>query len=379
MALPDKALLRSQSEQTFTLTPTDMYRIANREDDIGIFGYRPAKKHFDYNEVKWFQKREEILKKHKANWPPDDWPTDKESGTKKAPQRKNFIDDVIEWSKSFYDSRRAEEVKENLASKGRPLLEPGHDKPKQKSETDGRKKFLEREKEREAKRKQMEELPEWKLNAIDQVKEKIRQMEENKSQPRPLKPNFDKCDRLTVLAEAVYVGESTPFYNTVDPEKNKGKAAPEFFPDKKPTLRRYPSWMIGPKVRKDPKQEEENTYIKARNEMLLERAARTLEKSGLDPKTYSPDMLQSYEKVTTKGFLPLLIHKPFEYDKTEQYISAKQQNPKLSPGPGNYWDDGQAQFKKDKGADDGEKKRYIMTSDKTYKRLYVPSTRKSIY
>lgn len=377
--MSSKTLYRSQSEQTFTLTPVDIYKLANREDDIGIFGYRPAKKYFDYNEVKWFQKRADILKKHKANWPPDDWPTDKESGAKKQPQRKNFIDDVIEWSKSCYDSKRAEEIKENLASKGHPIPEPGHDKPKQKLETEKRKKYLEREKELEAKRKQMEEIPEWKVNAIDQVKEKIRQMEENKSQPRPLKPNFTKCDRITVLAEAVFVGESVPFYNTVDPEKNKGKVAPEFFPDKKPLLRRYPSWMIGPKVRKDGKQDEENTYIKARNEMLMEKATRALEKSGLDPKTYSPDMLQSYEKVTKKGFLPFLIHKPFEYDKTEQYISAKQNHPKFSPGPGNYWDDGQAQFKKEKNVDDGEKKRYIMTSDKTYKRVYVPNMRKSIY
>ena len=169
--MSSKTLYRSQSEQTFTLTPVDIYKLANREDDIGIFGYRPAKKYFDYNEVKWFQKRADILKKHKANWPPDDWPTDKESGAKKQPQRKNFIDDVIEWSKSCYDSKRAEEIKDNLASKGHPIPEPGHDKPKQKLETEKRKKYLEREKELEAKRKQMEEIPEWKVNAIDQVKD----------------------------------------------------------------------------------------------------------------------------------------------------------------------------------------------------------------
>ena len=65
-------------------------------------------------------------------------------------------------------------------------MELGHEKAKQKLETEKRKKYLEREKELEAKRKQMEEIPEWNVKATDQVKEKIRQMEVNKSQPRPV-------------------------------------------------------------------------------------------------------------------------------------------------------------------------------------------------
>ena len=372
-----KFLCKSQSEAT--ISPLEIYKIANHENDIGIFGYNPARKYFDYEETKWLKKRAEILKKHKPEWPPSDWSTDKESGQKKPPNRKNFIDEVIEWSKSYFDQKKADEIKENLASKGHAIPEPGTEKPKPKPKIDMRKQFIEHEKERAEKRKQMEEIPEWRLNAIEQAKDKIKQMEENKSHPKPLKPNFDKCDRLTIVAEAEFVGEAVPFYNTVDPDKNKGNVAPPFFPDKKPILRRYPSWSIGPKNRKDPKQVEENTYIKARDEMLQEKATRALEKSGIDPKKYMINMLQSYDKVTGKGKLPLLFRKKFEYDKTEQYISAKQQHPKLSPGPGNYWDDGKAQFKKEKNEGDGEKKRYVMTSDKTYKRLYVPCLRKSIF
>ena len=120
--------------------------------------YRPAKKYFDYNEIKQFQKRADILKKRKDIWPPD-----KESCAKKKSYRKIFIDDVIEWSNSCYDYSQK---KENLASKGHLVPESGRDKPKQKLETEKRKKYLQREKELEAKRKQMEEISEWKVSAI---------------------------------------------------------------------------------------------------------------------------------------------------------------------------------------------------------------------
>ena len=372
-----RILCKSQSEATM-ISPLEIYKIANHENDIGIFGYNPARRYFDYEETKWLKKRAEILKKHKPEWPPNDWPTDKESGQKKPPTRKNFIDEVIQWSKSYFDQKKADEIKENLASKGHAIPEPGTEKQKPKPKIDKRKQFIEHEKERADKRKQMAEIPEWRVNAIEQAKDKIKQMEENKSNPKPLKPNFDKCDRLTIVAEAEYVGEAIPFYNTVDAEKNKGKEAPLFFPDKKHILRRYPSWSIGPKNRKDPKQVEENTYIKARDEMLQEKATKALEKNGIDPKKYMVNMLQSYDAVMGKGKLPLLFRKRFEYDKTDQYISAKQQHPMLCPGPGNYWDDGKAQFKKEKN-EDGERKRYVMTSDKTYKRLYVPCLRKSVF
>ena len=36
------------------------------------------------------------------------WPTDKESCAKKKSHRKIFIDDVIEWSNSCYDSKLVE-------------------------------------------------------------------------------------------------------------------------------------------------------------------------------------------------------------------------------------------------------------------------------
>jgi hypothetical protein len=111
---------------------------------------------------------------------------------------------------------------------------------------------------------------------------------------------------------------------------------------------------------------------------IIKNEVKKLEKNGIDPKKYMVNMLQSYDAVMGKGKLPLLFRKRFEYDKTDQYISAKQQHPMLCPGPGNYWDDGKAQFKKEKN-EDGERKRYVMTSDKTYKRLYVPCLRKSVF
>ena len=53
-----------------------------------------------------------------------------------------------------------------LNQKDFPIQESGHDKPKQKLETEKRKKYLEWEKELEVKHKEMEEIPEWKAIAI---------------------------------------------------------------------------------------------------------------------------------------------------------------------------------------------------------------------
>ena len=56
-----------------------MYDIIYGKDKGGIPGYICPKKYFDYHACIWLKKREEILKKHKAVWPPDSWKVDKET------------------------------------------------------------------------------------------------------------------------------------------------------------------------------------------------------------------------------------------------------------------------------------------------------------
>ena len=368
----------SKSYSTNTLTPEEVYDIVKGHHKVGIIGYNPPRKYFDYDEAKWLKKREQILKSHKARWPPDDWPTDKESGEKKPPKKTNFIDDVVKWSKSFCDPKKAEEIKENLASRGHPIIEEKQEKKRPKINM--RKLFMEHEAEKKKKRKEMEAIPEWRVNAIEQAKEKIKVLEESQKKPKFKKADWSKCDRVNIMADAEFVGETIPFYNTAEDKKGKEKDQNKlFFPNKEPVLPRNPSWKIGPRVRPKPGEVVENQFIKARDELLKEKANRALEKSKQDPKEF--DMLKSYEKVMNRGRLPFVIHKPFEYDKTDQYVSAKNQHPDYGPGPTAYWDDGIGYNRREAQSTDDkyDRKKYLMSKEKTYKRLYVPHLRKSVF
>lgn len=372
-----------KSYSTSNLTPEDIYDIMKGNHTGGIVGYNPARKYFDYEQVKWLKKREEILKRHRAHWPPMDWPIDKETGEKKPPVKTNFIDDVVKWSKSFCDLKKAEEIKENLASKGHPIIEYNKD-DKKIPKVNMRKIFMEKEAEKEKLRKEREEyIPDWKQNSLEQTKEKIKQMEESLKKPKYQKPNWSKCDRLTITADSEFVGETIPFYSSNDKGKNAQPVDNKkmFYPNKEPILPRNPKWSIGPRVRVKPGEKVENQFIKARDELLQEKANKALEKSKLDPKEFIPDMLQSYDKVMRRGRLPFVFHKRFEYDKTEQYISAKNQNPDYQPGPTAYWDDGIGYSKREAQSTDDkyDRKKYLMSKDKTYKRLYVPNLRKSVF
>ena len=367
-------LIRNQ----YPLTPEEMYQIISGEEKGGIIGYHPLKKYFDYKKAIWYKKREKILKSFKSKWPPLDWKEDKETGKRIPPKKTNFTDDAIKLANSFYDSKKAEEIKNELESKNRFIkdIQYKSDFDIKKNLKDLRKIFLEKENEKKKIKEQINSIPEYKMNAIEQVKDKIKAFEEQKENNiKRGKPNFSKCDRVTIVAEAEFVGEQIPFYNTAKNKNGEIDNNKLFYPKK--IFKKSPSWSIGPK---NPiKKKEENPFIKARNEKLEEKAKMVIEKQKGDNKNLNGDVMNSYNLVHNRGKLPIIFRKKFKYEDTEQYKSAKEKNNYDTPAPNTYWDDGKSIVKIRKNIDDEQAKKYVMTREKTFKRLYVSKSVKSVF
>ena len=101
----------------YKITPEEMWNcIKGSSQNWGIEGYQIYKKYYDYRQVKWLQQREKILKAHKKEWPPQNWPKDKESDKLVPPQKITFIDEQIKWANSFNDQKKSDEIKESLES-----------------------------------------------------------------------------------------------------------------------------------------------------------------------------------------------------------------------------------------------------------------------
>lgn len=209
-----KTLNRTASEG---ITPEEIWNVINRTHVVGIEGYNPSKKYFDFNQARWERKRAEILSKHFRKWPPADWKTDKDTGAKVKPHRDNFIDEQLRWSQSFCNINRANEIKEQLANKNCPIDE----KPKPRVYPNLRAKFLLNEKEKEEKRKSLPIIPEWKTAAVEKAEEQIKEDEIKKQEKKLIhKPNIPKCERISNVCEAIFIGESIPFYNSYNNNGN---------------------------------------------------------------------------------------------------------------------------------------------------------------
>ena len=361
------------------LTPQQIYDIETKKLKGGIEGYRCPKKYFDYHEALWLKKRESILKKHKAEWPPENWKSNPDTGKKIPPRKYNFIDERIRWANSFTDLKKSDELKEALEAKGKII---GEFKPyKSDFEKKVNKKNLRLEiKNKEEKlkkiRAQINLIPQYKQNAIEQVIEK---MKNNDIHHKPFtgKSNWGKGERILYNSEFEYLGEQIPFWNNNSKEEDKKKS--EFYPMKLKILRRSPSWSFGPAKKGDNTKEQASQYIKARDERLEEKANLVFEKMGIDKKKYKVNPVESYNKVIKQGMLPILFRKPFNYKDTEQYKSAMENRSFESPAPNLYWDDGKSRVKLRKNVDEDQEKAWIMSRDKTYRSIYTYGLKKGIF
>ena len=376
-------MIKSSSQQEIrkeiSLTPEEMFDIISGSHKGGIIEYEVPKKYFDYKRAIWEKKREKILKSFKGHWPPLDWKEDKETGKKKPPIRKNFIDESIKLANSFYDKKKAEEIKNELESKNKIIkdIEYKSDFDKKKNTRDLRKIFKERENEKKKIKEQINFIPEYKKNIIEEVKEKFRIIEEEreKNKNKKGKANFSKCDRITIVAEAEFIGEQIPFYNTVKNKNGEIDKKKLFYPNK--LYKKNPSWSFGKKNKLD--KNEENQYVKTRNEKLEEKIKNIINKQKGDNKYLFCDVSNSYNLVNNRGKLPIIFRKKFKYEETEQYKASRDKYNYDTPAPNSYWDDGKSIVKLRKNIDEQQAKKYIMNRDKTFKRLYVSKSVKSVF
>jgi len=367
----------TKSSSAVELTPEQIYDIATEKSKGGIQGYVCPRKYYDYHQVMWLKKREQILKSHKAVWPPDNWKANKETGNKEPPKKLNFIDERIRWAQSFNDPKKSQEVKESLEAKGKTIPESNpfkSDFDKKINKTNLLSSFKDREEKLKKVREQINAIPEYKLNAIEQVKDKIKA---NEYKPRQGKSNWSKGERIMYNADAEFMGEQVPFWNPNTKEEDKKKS--QFFPDKIKILHKAPSWSFGPKKKDDNTKQGASEYIKARNERLEEKANAVLEKMGVDKKKYMLQPVDSYHKVMKHGSLPILFRKIYNFKDTEQYKAAQEKRNSETPAPNTYWDDGKSKVKLRKNVDDSQAQKWIMSREKTFKRAYISGLKKSVF
>ena len=366
----------------YALTPEEMYKLDSHQLEIGIEGYQIPRQYNDHHQCVWARKREKILKSHKHVWPPEDWPRDKDDeNIKVKPKRKTFLDDLYKWCYSYYDPQRAEE-----------LIEKGVDtkdyvKPREIDKI-RRKNFLENEKKKEEWRKSRPEYREYMESAIEDIKQKIQDEEKAKEDPidkirRRYKhnPQTSRCDRVSVVSEAQYLGEQVPFYNTYVPEGEELDKKKLFFPSKELTWRRAPAWKypkdIGPNVEH---QNEEK-------ERLKEKVEEYMNDKDLKKEDLWINVSKSFHRVTHHGELPIKFQPIYKVHETEQYQAMLENQPRVYIGPQQYWKMPKETFTR-KGqkkpnlssiTDDNGNKIYYMDRKKTDKRVYSAGMRKAVY
>lgn len=325
----------------YKITPEEMWNcIKGSSQNWGIEGYEITKKYYDYRQVKWEQERKRILDAHKKEWPPQNWPKNKETDKLEPPKKTTFIDDQIAWANSFNDPKKSEEVKQSLESRGTFKY------PDKKEFPNLRDKFLKNEKEKKEKFEQLPKIQPWKENGIEDAKRKI---EEDKSKQKTQlqkdlekypkeKPWWPRADRITVTSDAEYVGENIPFYynNSKDDDGEKDKKNKKlFFPKKEFVLRRAPAWAFqGKNPTKLP-----TDNMKAKEDMIKEKIENLKSNKKISDKDLQIDVIGSHEKIRRRGRYFFEYKKPYDYANTEQFKSNREQHPSFSPDPSHYWKD----------------------------------------
>ena len=370
----------------YNLTPEEMWQcVKGSSQNWGIEGYEIPRHYYDYHQVKWYQEREKILNSHKRVWPPQDWPKSKEDDKLVPPHRPFFIEDIIKWATSYNDPKKSDEVKESLESRGTFKY------PEKRKPLNLRDKFLNEEKEKKQKMAELPKIQYWKENAIENAKNNIEedkkkvktQLQKDKERYSKDKPQWPRCDRVSVLSEAQYLGETIPFYYTFTKEGEEVDKKKLFFPKKDFTWTRYPVWSF---QNKSPIKIPNENMI-ARDELIKDKIDTLKNNKNISDKDIMGDVMGSYLKVKNRGRNYLMYKKMYDYANTEQYKLNKEQFPIYSPGPEHYWKIKNKDFDKNEKPKVTEEeaeihgkpgKIYFMNHQRTDFREYKPM-RKTVY
>ena len=364
----------------YALTPEEMYNLNSKHLEIGIQGYKIPRKYNDHHKCVWERKRAKILTEHKHIWPPDDWPKSKEDeNIKVKPKRKTFLDDLYKWCNSYYSKERAEAVIEAKNLDVKDYVKPLHIDKKR------RKDFLENEKKKEEWRKSRPAYFEWVQDSVDAAAEKIKTEMEGREDPIEKirkrykdKPQTARCDKISVISEAQYLGENVPFYNTFVPEGEELDKKKLFWPSKNYTWKRAPTW----KYPKDIGGNEE--HKKEVQEQLKEKIEEYMTDNDLKKEDLWINVVNGYHKLTHHGELPIKFQPIYKVLETDQYKTMLENQPRIYIGPQQYWKMPKENFKQKKQnishiTDDNGRKVYYMDRKKTDKRVYSAGMRKAVY
>ena len=364
----------------YALTPEEMYNLNSKHLEIGIEGYKIPRKYNDHHKCVWERKRAKILTEHKHIWPPDDWPKSKEDeNIKVKPKRKTFLDDLYKWCNSYYSKERAEAVIEAKNLDVKDYVKPLYIDKKR------RKDFLENEKKKEEWRKSRPAYFEWVQDSVDAAAEKIKTEMEGREDPIEKirkrykdKPQTARCDKISVISEAQYLGENVPFYNTFVPEGEELDKKKLFWPSKNYTWKRAPTW----KYPKDIGGNEE--HKKEVQEQLKEKIEEYMTDNDLKKEDLWINVVNGYHKLTHHGELPIKFQPIYKVLETDQYKTMLENQPRIYIGPQQYWKMPKENFKQKKQnishiTDDNGREVYYMDRKKTDKRVYSAGMRKAVY
>ena len=366
----------------YLLTPEEMYNLNSKHLDIGIEGYKIPRKYNDHHKCVWERKRAKILTEHRHIWPPEDWPKSKEDeNIKVKPKRKTYLDDLYKWCNSYYDKERAEAVIEAKNLDVKDYVKPLFIDKKRRTD------FLENEKKKEEWSKSRSAYFEWVQDSVD-VAEKIKEDFEQKVDPIEKirkrykeKPQTARCDKVSVVSEAQYLGENVPFYDTYVPEGEELDKKKLFFPSKNYTWRRAPAWNYPKAIGGNEEHKKEVA------EQLKEKVEEYMTDNDLKKEDLWINVVQGFHKKTHHGELPIKFQPIYKVKETEQYKSMLEQQPPVYIGPQQYWKMPKEKFTKFKQnkpnlssiTDDNGRKVYYMDRKKTDKRVYSAGMRMAVY
>ena len=367
----------------YGLTPEEMYNLNSRHLEIGIEGYKIPRKYNDHRLCIWERKRAKILSDHKHIWPPEDWPKSKDDeNIKVKPKRKTFLDDLFKWCNSYYSKERAEAVIESKNLDVKDYVKPRFIDKKRRTD------FLENEKKRQEWRKGRPAYFEWVQDSVDAAAEKIKTEIEERVDPIEKikkryreKPQTARCDRVSIVSEAQYLGENVPFYDTFVPEGEELDKKHLFFPSKHLTWKKYPAW----KYPKDIGGNEE--HKKEEEERLKEKVEEYMTENDLKKEDLWINVVNGYHKLTHHGELPIKFQPIYTVKKTDQYKTMLEKQPRVYIGPQQYWKMPKETFSRGKQkkpnlssiTDDSGRKVYFMDRKKTDKRVFSAGMRKAVY
>lgn len=371
-----------QSTLKFYLTPEEMYKLSSRQLEIGIEGYEVPRKYNDHHKCVWERKREQILKDHKHIWPPEDWPKNEED-QKVKPKKKTFLDDLYKWCNSYYNKEKAETLIEEKNINVKDYVKPlTLDKTRRKD-------FLEYEKEKAERRKNVQKYSDYMQTFVDTVIDKIKQEESEKIDPIEKikkrykhKPQTSRCDKISIVSEAQYLGEQYPFYYTYTSEGQEIDKNKLFFPSKKLTWKKAPIWSypkdIGPNVE----------FKKDQEEKMKEKLSEYMTNKDMKAEDLWINVVNGYHKLNHHGELLIKFQPEYKLKETEQYTAYLEKSPKKYVGPQQYWKlpketfSRYMKYKKPNVShitDDNGNKVYYMDRKKTDKRVYSANMRKAVY